>query len=110
MKLPYKEKAYIPLEKLTKYLLSEFHPVGRSNAKFFRKYGFDETNTHILEQELLLIVQTNEVTETVNLLYGRNYVVNGTIKTPRGMTITLVTVWFIETGSREPRFVTAYPV
>lgn len=38
MKLPDKEKAYIPLLKIKDYLLSETHPIGKSKAKFFRSF------------------------------------------------------------------------
>jgi len=39
MKLPDREKAYIPLLKIKDYLLSETHPIGKSKAKFFRSCG-----------------------------------------------------------------------
>ncbi|MGH7599609.1 MAG: DUF6883 domain-containing protein [bacterium] len=42
MKLPNREKAYIPPSKLRDYLLSETHVVGRGKAKFFRMFGFKE--------------------------------------------------------------------
>ena len=44
MKLPNRENAYIPPRKLTEYLLSETHSIGKSKAKFFRAIGFDEEN------------------------------------------------------------------
>ena len=36
MALPEAESARVDREKLTGYLLSESHPIGRSKAKFFR--------------------------------------------------------------------------
>ena len=44
MKLAYRKKAHIPIEKLTEYILSETHTVGRLKAKFFRAAGFDQSN------------------------------------------------------------------
>jgi hypothetical protein len=55
MKLPNREKAHIPPSKLRDYLLSETHVVGRGKAKFFRMFGFDETNADLLEQGLIAI-------------------------------------------------------
>lgn len=110
MKLPGKEKAYIPQEKLTKYLFSELHPVGRSKAKYFRKYGFDKKTVRIFEKALLSLLETNDVMNMVELPFGKNYKVRGKIKTPIDTTIEIVTIWFIQTGTEIPRFVTAYPV
>jgi hypothetical protein len=44
MELPNKLQAYISISKITDYLLSESHVVGKSKAKFFRSFGFNETN------------------------------------------------------------------
>jgi len=44
MRLPNGTNAYVPREKLVEYLLSETHAVGKSKARFFRGFGFDETN------------------------------------------------------------------
>lgn len=40
MLLPNREKAYVPERKLTSYLLSLTHPVGKSKAQFFYRHGF----------------------------------------------------------------------
>lgn len=61
MKLPNRENAFISTEKLTNYLLSETHLVGKSKAKFFRKYGFNEKNVNKLERELLYIAKSRDV-------------------------------------------------
>jgi len=39
MKLPHREHAYIPREKITGYLLNPEHPKGRGKAKFFTPIG-----------------------------------------------------------------------
>ncbi|WP_407681176.1 DUF6883 domain-containing protein [Prochlorothrix hollandica] len=44
MLLPNREKAFIELPKLTDYLLSESHSVGKSKAKFFRELDFSQEN------------------------------------------------------------------
>jgi len=109
MKLPNSKVAYIPREKLLGYLLSETHPVGKSKAKFFRKLGFDETNVNKLEGSLLAFAYTNDVEEVKETPYGVSYIINGSIKLPNRKTVTIKTVWFIETGKNSPRFVTAIP-
>ena len=110
MKLPMREKAYVPPRKLVDYLLSASHPVGRSKAKFFRSAGFDETNAHALEQRLIGIALSEEVTELEHTSHGIKYTVEGVIQTPAEGAQRIRTVWIIETGQERPRFVTAYPV
>ena len=109
MKLPNREKVYISPEKLTNYLLSETHPVGKSKAKFLRSVGFNESNVDVLEQSLILIAQSNEVAETTETSHGTKFVIDGEIKTPTGVVVQLRTIWIIDAGEDIPRFVTAYP-
>lgn len=110
MKLPRRKSAYIPKGKLTDYLLSESHPVGSSKAKFFRGLGFDEENVDQLAESLLQIGKNNDVKKVRKFTYGTNYMLEGTIKTPIGKTVEIITVWFIKTEKSRPSFVTAYPV
>jgi len=110
VKLPQADKAIVPREKLIDYILSESHPVGSSKAKFFRGLGFDETNVGKLAKSLLRIAKENDVKNVRKFSYGTNYIVEGTIETPIGKTVKIVTVWFIKTEKSRPSFVTAYPV
>lgn len=109
MKLPNRENAYIPLSKLTDYLLSESHVVGRSKAKFFRALGFEETNIEMLERGFLTIARNENVLEEISSPHGMKYVIDGTLQTPIGKNISIRTVWIIDTGQDRPRFVTAIP-
>ena len=109
MLLPDRNKAYVPPPKLTEYLLSETHAVGKSKAKFFRAFGFDETNVALLEQGLLSIAQTETVAEVVHSPYGTKYIVDGVLETPSGAFVQVRTVWIIEVDDAGPRLVTAYP-
>jgi hypothetical protein len=63
MKLPNAEYAQFDSKKLKGYLLSETHPIGRWKARFFRDLGYDESNSAVLEQELLRIAKTEEIVE-----------------------------------------------
>lgn len=108
--LPNKEKACVPRHKVVNYLLSETHSVGKSKARFFRLLGFDENTASELEQGLVEIAQTGEVKESVRSPYGIKYVIDGYLKTPRGVSVRIRTIWIIEFPHQAPRFVTAYPV
>src|SRR5260221_12841815 len=72
MKLPNCEKSYIPQPKLTNYLLSETHAVGKSKAVFLRAIGFSGNNVSDLEGQLLEIARTEDVVEVKETPYGTN--------------------------------------
>ncbi|OGE29722.1 hypothetical protein A2772_03065 [Candidatus Daviesbacteria bacterium RIFCSPHIGHO2_01_FULL_38_8b] len=110
MKLPQADKAIISREKLTDYILSESHPVGSSKARFFRGLGFNETNVGKLAKLLLRIPKENDIKNVRKFSYGTNYVIGGTIETPNGKTVKIITVWFMKTEKTKPSFVTTYPV
>lgn len=109
MELPNRTQAFIQSTKLTGYLLSETHVVGRSKARFFRSLGFNEDTVSLLEQELLAIARSQAVTETLSTAHGTKYVITGIINTPVGKTVSILTVWIIDEGEDTPRFVTARP-
>ena len=110
MKLPGSEKAYIPLRKLTEYLLSETHPAGGSKALFFRSVGFGDDNVDLLHEGLMVVGRKEDVKETESSPYGTKYIVEGKLATPIGSYARIRTVWIVESGDDRPRFVTAYPV
>jgi len=110
MKLPNRDNAFVPASKLTDYLLSETHSVGRSKAKFLRLLGFDESNVQMLEQGLLAIAQTGDVKEAISSPHGTKYVIEGSLLAPDGRSAQVQTVWIIDAGQDRPRFVTTYPL
>jgi hypothetical protein len=109
VKLPNRENAYIPPSKLTGYLLSETHSVGKAKAGFFRIVGFDEARVEMLERGLLAIARFEEVREVMTSMYGAKYVVEGKLETPTERRVQVRTVWIVELDQDRPRFVTAYP-
>jgi hypothetical protein len=109
MQLPNRARAYIPPSKLTEYLLSETHAVGRSKAKFFRQCGYDETRVTALERDLLSVARTGTLVMVDRSPYGTKYVVDGIVEAPNGAMIEVRTVWIIDADNTRPRFVTAYP-
>jgi hypothetical protein len=110
MQLPNSDSAWVPPEKLTGYLLSETHPIGKAKAKYFRGLGYHDENVVLLESGLLDIARTHEVVETESTLHGTKYVVDGSLMPPGGRMAGLRTVWIIETSDSRPRFVTAFPL
>ncbi len=110
MKLPNREKAHVPQAKLTGYLLSETHMVGRFKAQFFKRLGFSQSNADELAQALLAIAQTEEVTEVVTTPYGTKFILDGWLQTPSGERVRVRTVWIVEKGQTCPRLVTVYPI
>ena len=110
MELPNKSKAYVSLEKITDYLLSETHAVGKSKARYFRSYGFDSRNTSQLVEGLLAIAQNTQVADSERSPYGTKYMIDGALDTPNGVMIRVRTIWIIEKGQDTPRFITAYPI
>ena len=109
MQLPNSLQAYIPSEKLSAYLLSETHAVGKAKATFFRALGFNETNIPLLEHGLLTIAHSAQVQEVVPSPHGIKYIIKGVLEAPSGASPRIRTVWILETGEPNPRFVTAYP-
>jgi hypothetical protein len=110
LKLPHKEKAYIARNKLTDYLLSKTHPIGRWKRRSFIEIGLNEKNVDTLERALMTIVNSEEVEDSISSPYGIKYIVDGMLEGPSGGKLELRTVWIIEKGKDTPRFVTAYPL
>ncbi len=52
---------------------------------------------------------TGEVIEVIRSPFGTKYVVDGGFTAPKGVPVCVRTVWIVEEGEDEPRFVTAYP-
>ncbi|HEX7119814.1 MAG TPA: hypothetical protein VF212_13570 [Longimicrobiales bacterium] len=109
MKLPNASAACVEYEKLTGYLLSDVHPVGRTKAQFFRGLGFDASRPEALLAALLRIARDEEVVEQEATAFGRKYVIDGALEGPTGASARMRTIWIVERGSAAPRFVTAYP-
>ena len=110
MKLPHREKAYVPIAKVRDYLLAEKHPKGWSKAKLLRALGHDDRTIDIIIQNLLDIAYSQEVRDTYESRYGISYVLDGFLQTPSGVSVRFRTVWCIDNDAERPRFVTGYPL
>jgi filamentous hemagglutinin len=107
--LPGAERAVIDPAKLTDYLLSLAHPIGRFKAAYFARLGFLAEDWRLLEMVLLEAAASGTVQAVEQTRYGRKYRVHGRIEPPRGGTVALVTVWIVLSDEDFPRFVTAFP-
>ncbi len=108
-KLPNAEKAIIDAEKLQGYVLSFAHPVGRFKAAFFQKLGYSAENWEAFERHLRELILSHGVARVEESQYGRKFTVQGSMVSPSGETVQIVTVWVILKEESIPRFVTAYP-
>jgi len=110
LKLPNYEHAVVSEAKITGYLLSTKHRDGRSKAEFFMRLGFSSDAWEDLVKALLRHATENEVAKIEDSPFGTRYIIEGTLFAPRGKGAVVRSVWFIETGEKIPRFVTAYPL
>lgn len=110
MKLPHLDQATIGAEKISEYLLSPTHPVGRHKARFFQQFGFAQSAAATLRTSLLAHARSHEVALVSESRFGKRYAIDGALQSPDGRNPRLRVIWFIESGKEEPRFVTAHPL
>ncbi len=79
MNLPGATRAVIDPAKLTGYLLSFAHPVGRLKAAYFARLGYLAEDWRLLESVLLDVADSGTVEAIEETSYGRKYRVRGTI-------------------------------
>jgi hypothetical protein len=109
MPIPYADDAVVPVDKVTRYLLDESHPVGGSKAVWFIRHGYDPSSPDALIDDLLAIARSCDDFVEQPFAFGIKYIAVGEATSPTGVTCEILTVWKIETGTMIPQFVTAYP-
>jgi len=110
VKLPNGEHAIIASDKLSDYLLSKSHLVGRWKARFFLSIGFKEEDVSELKDALMNVGKNGEVKTAITTDFGVKYTVEGVISGPSGRKAAIRTVWIVEIGQDRPKLVTAYPL
>jgi hypothetical protein len=110
MKLPNIDKATIPEEKITQYLLSSTHPEGKDKAAFFTAFGFTIDEWQTLAIALIEHAHEHFVVRVIFGQFGARYLVEGALNTPDGRRPLVRVVWFIDMDGDFPRLVTAYPL
>jgi hypothetical protein len=104
------EKAEVPEEKITRYLLDVNHDEGRGKALFFLHVGLSVEQWDELAQALIRHAQEHEVVKEETTRFGTRYVVEGDLQTPSGRIVQIRSAWFISLNDSSPRLVTAYPM
>ncbi len=110
MKLPDRASAIVDENKITGYLLSATHPQGRYKAAFFRSFGFAPERWAELRDALRRHAAGQPVSGVHDTPFGTRYTVDGPLVCPDGRAPMVRTIWFIATGERIARLVTAYPL
>ncbi len=109
MKLPFSEYLAVSESKLAGYLLSEKHPIGRTKAVLFKRFGYSAEAWSIFARDLIRIARENEVTSVEKTPFGVRYVIDGVLSTPSGRPLPVRTIWFVDNDEQIAHFVTAYP-
>jgi hypothetical protein len=108
--LPFPDDLRVDRAKVVDYLLSASN--GRGKAAFFTRYGFNPVAWEVLAEALKEQARRYPVATAVDSVYGTRYSVDGGINTPsrREPRPYVRTVWILESGSSQPRLITAHPI
>lgn len=98
MRLPQYENVTIAQRKMTEYLLSLTHPIGRSKARYFLRHGFSLEAGQELADALKRHAAENDVVEILQTPRGVSYTVEGELATPSGDRPRLRVIWFQDIG------------
>ncbi|MFO7748998.1 MAG: hypothetical protein R6V54_02775 [Desulfobacteraceae bacterium] len=109
MKVPNCQNAEVPESKIVDYLLSPGHMEGGPKARFFFGWGFTIEEWSVLASALIKQVNENDYVNAVGGRHGTKYIVVASMKSPKGETTAVKTIWMIAEGTQHPRLITAYP-
>ena len=109
MRLPNPDRAVIDPSKLSDYLLSAAHPVGRFKAVFFSALGFSQENWRELDSALRAQHLRQEAEPSKKNRHGETFEIHATLEGSSGRGGDVVSIWIVRAGENFPRFVTAYP-
>lgn len=109
MKIPNGSQAAIHPDKLRGYLLDVDHKRGKSKAALLISFGYTPENWQVLENDLRQYHLTAEITAVRETPYGIRYEIRALLNTPNDRSLMVRTIWQIDTGKDNPRFVTLFP-
>lgn len=109
MKIPNNNQSFVADNKITDYLLSEMHEIGKRKAEFFKRFGFDLSDVETFKGSLIQHSIDRDIEKTNVSDFGNKYELKCEIKTPDERNPCIVTVWIVENGQQEPKLITAYP-
>ena len=105
MKIP--SDAFIPMEKLTKYLLVPREYDDKS--KFLSLAGFALKKPEVLMETIREFIETHEAVEDGENDYGEFYRADGLLAGPNGRELSVVTIWLRWKSDDKFHFVTLKP-
>ncbi|MEJ7823651.1 MAG: DUF6883 domain-containing protein [Chitinophagaceae bacterium] len=106
--MPNNEQSIVVDKKITEYLLSDSHEIGKHKANFFKRFGFDISDIETFKHSLIQHSVEREIEQTKNTEYGNKYELKCEFQTPDERNPCIVTVWIIENGKQKPTLITAY--
>ncbi len=110
MRLPNADLAVVDRLKITEYLLNPEHPDNGGKAAFFFAHEFSQSYWEAFADALVRLALTGDVTESMETVHGKKYIVDGELENPAGKEAWVRSIWIIDAGTDFPRFVTAYPL
>ena len=107
--MPNADRAVVDERKLTEYILSRSHPIGRFKAAVFAAAGFDVDSWPELAAQIRAVAIEGEAEGGARSEFGQKYLISGTLTGPHGARLAVVTVWIVLSADDTPRLVTVYP-
>lgn len=108
-RLPNAERAHVESRKVTDYLLSPEHSLGKGKAKFFSQFGFNRDEHEDFVTSLKKHAVSQPVVEVKESPHGVKYVLECSCQSPDRRNPCIRSVWIIEPGEERPRLITAFP-
>jgi hypothetical protein len=109
MRIPNAEQAIIEPEKITSYLLNIKHKRGGNKAVLLSSLGYSIEDWSRLVDDLRLYHLNVEVTLVRDTPYGQRYEIRAPLITPSGRSLIVRSIWQIDIGADQPRFITLFP-
>ena len=108
MGIPNANQATVHPDKIVGYELAREHPDGGPRAEFFTDHDFSPERPDEFRDALLQHARDHEVADVRDAPYGVLYTVEGQMLLPDDVSRLVRTVWQIDTGTKIPRFISAY--
>src|SRR5689334_3791841 len=99
MRLPNADLAVVDRVKITEYLLNPEHPDNGGKAGFFFALEFLRDDWDRLADVLRKLTLTADVTESMETVHGKKYIVDGELENPAGKAASVRSIWIIDTGT-----------
>jgi len=109
MKIPNNYQSFVADNKITDYLLSDIHEIGKHKAAFFKRFGFNIADIDTFKDSLIQHSIDRDIEKTKDSDFGIKYELKCEIQTPDKRNPCIVTVWIVENVQEEPKLITAYP-